>query len=43
MARRDLGICEVERVGERDLRVKLYSSVEWSDWLAEQIAAEFAA
>ena len=43
IALRDLGVCDVERVGERDLRVTLYSCVEWSDWLAEQIAAEFAA
>lgn len=43
MARRNLGVCDVERVGEHDLRVTLYSSVDWSEGLAEQIAAEFAA
>lgn len=42
MARRDLGICDVQRVGESGLRVTLYSSVDWSDWLIQQIAAEFA-
>ncbi len=43
IALRDLGVCDVERVGEHGLRVTLYSCVDWSDWLAEQIAAEFAA
>jgi hypothetical protein len=43
IALRDLGVCDVERVGERDLRVTLYSCVEWTEELAEQIAAEFAA
>lgn len=43
IALRDLGVCDVERVGENDLRVTLYSSVNWSERLAEQIAAELAA
>lgn len=43
IARRDIGVCDVERVGERDLRVTLYSCVEWTNSLFEDIASEFAA